>query len=114
MEPPFPDKLIDPRRWILDLLDEWRQIRPPRQDDSPSAYSIMLKGYANALFNLGQRYERGSGVIRNAAEACRCYVKSARLGNLRALTQLAAWLPEESAESRPAASAPASPDAGNQ
>lgn len=44
-------------------------------------HSLMLLGYGNAMLQLGWRYEHGRGVARNAAEAERCYTKSARLGN---------------------------------
>lgn len=53
------------------------------------AASLVLIGYANAMFRLGRRYERGHGVSRNPGEAVRCYTKAARLGNVAALDRLA-------------------------
>jgi TPR repeat protein len=52
-------------------------------------HSLALLGYANAMLQLGSRYERGLGVSRNTAEADRCYTKSARLGNIYAKARLA-------------------------
>lgn len=61
----------------------------------PQAASVVLQGYANALYNLGRRYERGAGTARNLPEAIRCYQKSARLGNIWALARLAGrWMAE--------------------
>ena len=57
------------------------------------AHSAMIDGYASALYHLGQRYEGGAGP--NSAEAVRCYLKAARLGNLPALGRLAAVCMEE-------------------
>lgn len=51
--------------------------------------SIMLTGYSNAMYNLGQRYETGLGAAKNPREAARCYFKAARLGNFWALARLA-------------------------
>ena len=51
--------------------------------------TAILMGYANALYHLGWRYERGAGTPRNLPEAKRCYKKSARLGNLDAVVRLA-------------------------
>ena len=51
--------------------------------------TAILIGYANAMYRLGWRYERGSGIPRNLPEATRCYTKSARLGNLDAMIRLA-------------------------
>jgi TPR repeat protein len=60
-------------------------------DDTPTqpGRTAILIGYANALYHLGWRYERGSGTPRNLPEAKRCYTKSARLGNLDAVIRLA-------------------------
>jgi TPR repeat protein len=49
----------------------------------------ILIGYANAMYQLGWRYERGTGTPKNLPEATRCYTKSARLGNLDAMVRLA-------------------------
>jgi hypothetical protein len=51
--------------------------------------TAILIGYANAMYHLGWRYERGSGTPKNLPEAKRCYKKSARLGNLDAVMRLA-------------------------
>ncbi len=61
--------------------------------DSPTPsldkiHSLMLLGYANAMLQLGARYERGLGVARNNDEADRCYTKSAKLGNVYAQARL--------------------------
>jgi TPR repeat protein len=55
----------------------------------PEASSEILRGYGNALYKLGRRYEIGSGTPKNQAEAERCYRKAARLGNLVAFARLA-------------------------
>lgn len=58
----------------------------------PNSSSQMLRGYANALYNLGRRYEV-SLAQRNPREAIRCYFKAARLGNLMAYARLATrWI----------------------
>jgi TPR repeat protein len=44
-------------------------------------HSLMVLGYADAMCQLGWRYETGDGAVRNADEAKRYYAKSARLGN---------------------------------
>lgn len=51
-------------------------------------HSLMLLGYANAMLQLGWRYEHGSGVARNPSEAERCYTKSAKLGNIYARSRV--------------------------
>ena len=50
--------------------------------------SQILTGYANALYNLGRRYESGVGISSNLREAWRCYSKAARLGNFWAFARL--------------------------
>ena len=63
--------------------------------------SVMLTGYSNAMYNLGQRYETGLGAAKNPREAARCYVKAARLGNFWALARLAVqYLGREHANDR--------------
>ena len=60
--------------------------------DMPSpedCHSLILLGYANAMYRLGWRYEIGNGTARNAEEAVRCYFKAAKLGNAAALARLA-------------------------
>jgi TPR repeat protein len=42
--------------------------------------SLIVLAYASALLNLGWRYEHGRGLMRNLAEAGRCYAKAGRLG----------------------------------
>ena len=59
------------------------------QSPSPQATSVVVKGYGNALYRLGRRYELGPGAISNPREALRCYSKSARLGNFWAMARLA-------------------------
>jgi len=59
------------------------------QAPSPDATSVVVKGYGNALYRLGRRYEFGPGAISNPREALRCYSKSARLGNFWAMARLA-------------------------
>ena len=59
---------------------------PSRDDD---VHSLMLLGYANAMYRLGWRYETGMGSGHNPQEALRCYFKAAKLGNIAALTRLA-------------------------
>ncbi len=59
---------------------------------SADATSVMVKGYGNALYRLGQRYETAPGAGANAREALRCYSKSARLGNVWALARIASHL----------------------
>ena len=49
-------------------------------DASPqAASSLIILAYANALLNLGWRYEHGRGILRNVEEAARCYAKAGRL-----------------------------------
>jgi hypothetical protein len=43
------------------------------------ASSLIILAYANAMLNLGWRYEHGQGAMRNVAEAARCYAKAGRL-----------------------------------
>jgi TPR repeat protein len=63
--------------------------------------SMILAGYANALYRLGWRYEAGLGTSRNSVEALRCYHKSAKLGNLAALARLGSGPGEESGPADP-------------
>jgi TPR repeat protein len=72
-----------------------------RGDDS---HSLILLGYANAMYRLGYRYETGLGNNRNPDEAVRCYFKSAKLGNAAALARLA---PQCAAPPAPVPPAPA-------
>ena len=90
---------------LSDTLGAWQHLtqfrvsndipapRVPQPQAPAVASSEILEGYANALYKLGQRYERAQGVGGNFREALRCYCKSARLGNLWAMGRLAAyWL----------------------
>jgi TPR repeat protein len=87
-----------PRSQLRERMDKLRAIVREHigdEDASPDQlaleeiHSLMLLGYANAMLHLGWRYENGSGVARNPAEAVRCYSKSARLGNPYARAWLA-------------------------
>src|SRR5207248_4311348 len=75
------------------LAAQWLRVTAaassPSGDEDQRSRSLILLGYANAMYNLGSRYEWGRGPARNPREALRCYVKSARLGNPRALFRLA-------------------------
>jgi hypothetical protein len=52
-------------------------------DESPqAASSLIILAYANALLNLGWRYEHGRGILRNVEEAARCYAKAGRLSEV--------------------------------
>ncbi len=50
--------------------------------------SSILRGFAAALYRLGQRYESGLGAASNLSEAHRCYCKAAKLGNQAAQEKL--------------------------
>jgi hypothetical protein len=43
------------------------------------ARSLIMLAYANAMLNLGWRYEHASGAKKNVEEAARCYAKAGRL-----------------------------------
>ena len=89
---------------ILLMIAEWQRILdvhlvagpaavPPQPNQPVPAVdtvpaSRIISGYANALFRLGAYYENSLS-SRNSNEAIRCYLKSARLGNLEALSRLA-------------------------
>lgn len=73
---------------------------------SPESSSQILRGYANAMYGLGRRYETGAGPARNRREAFRCYLKSARLGNVLAFARLAnRWLQAHDSAAGPPAEA---------
>jgi DNA-directed RNA polymerase subunit RPC12/RpoP len=60
---------------------------PPLPGSSPKPAtftSMIVRGYANAMYRLGVRYE----VRHNEAEAVRCYGKASHLGNEPAQTRL--------------------------
>jgi len=49
-------------------------------DESPQVTSSMIiLAYANAMLNLGWKYEHGRGLLRNVEEAARCYAKAGKL-----------------------------------
>jgi hypothetical protein len=49
-------------------------------DETPQvASSLIILAYANAMLNLGWRYEHGRGTMRNVEEAARCYAKAGKL-----------------------------------
>jgi TPR repeat protein len=52
----------------------------PSDPAGGSFSSTIARGYANAMFRLGVRYE----VRHNEAEAVRCYGKASHLGNVAA------------------------------
>jgi TPR repeat protein len=67
---------------------------------APEASTEILRGYGNALYKLGRRYEMGGGIPKNLGEAARCYRKAARLGNIMAFARLASkWLDARDASS---------------
>jgi hypothetical protein len=43
------------------------------------ASSLIILAYANAMLNLGWKYEHGQGALRNVEEAARCYAKAGKL-----------------------------------
>jgi hypothetical protein len=43
------------------------------------ASSMIILAYANAMLNLGWKYEHGRGILRNVEEAARCYAKAGKL-----------------------------------
>lgn len=51
-------------------------------------HTAVISGYASAMNQLGQKYERGLGVQKNDQEAERCFFKAARLGNEDARTKM--------------------------
>jgi hypothetical protein len=51
----------------------------------------IIRGYANAMFRLGLRYE----VRRNDDEALRCYGKASKLGNEDAAARMGELCPDE-------------------
>jgi len=110
--PPPPAQVLGGWKHLSQWLDapshSPRQIGPvtlPTAD----ATSVMIQGYGNAMYRLGQRYEGMWGTGANAREALRCYSKSARLGNVWALARIASHLMAvaESATPAPDGSHPA-------
>ncbi|HEY8668416.1 MAG TPA: SEL1-like repeat protein [Tepidisphaeraceae bacterium] len=61
---------------LMGILDPDLPPSPMYQDRS-----VMIRGYGNALYRLGEKYEAGLGAAANRDEALRCYGKAARLGN---------------------------------
>ena len=77
-------------------LAEWPVQPPPwaslpfsSPDAEPTHSSVITRGYADAMYKLGRRYEGAVGARRNPGEAMRCYTKAARLGSGPALGRLA-------------------------
>jgi TPR repeat protein len=65
-------------------LSWWRlPLRAARTSPGPVA-SLVVRGYANAMYRLGVRYE----VRHNEGEAVRCYGKASHLGNQPAAARL--------------------------
>ena len=57
------------------------------KDESPRvASSMVILAYANAMLNLGWKYEHGRGLMRNVEEAARCYEKASKLSDAWART----------------------------
>lgn len=84
---------------LAELTSDAPTAVPPLVIPSSNATSQILRGYANALYKLGRRYEIVLG-HRNPREAVRCYLKAARLGNMMAFARLATrWV--ERCEQRP-------------
>ena len=87
-DPVYSPMLGDEQVWE-ELASQWPRVTAAVSSDAQPAHSLILLGYANAMYNLGFRYELGRGAARNVREAVRCYMKSARLGNPWALARLA-------------------------
>lgn len=84
----------DPLGWspLAELIVCPAGIVAPTVVPSPTPSSEILRGYANAMYRLGRRYEIG-GWMQNPREAIRCYLKSAQLGNMMAFARLATrWI----------------------
>lgn len=96
----------------LSLADDAVPQPPPGVPAFPGAESSsqIVRGYANALYSLGRRYEIDAGPGRNRREALRCYLKAARLGNIMAFARLASrWLEGHGATRLPSADVPPDP-----
>jgi hypothetical protein len=79
--PPLPPVEPSLRQRLNAFVREHVGEPPPPSAVQP-LHSLMVLGYADAMCQLGWRYETGhGGTTRNADEARRCYVKSAHLGN---------------------------------
>ena len=70
--------------------------------------TMIVRGYAHAMFRLGTRYE----VRRNDHEAARCYGKASRLGSEPARARLAQLPPEPKPAERPDVGATMDMDVG--
>lgn len=77
-----------PTSWPAFILQSLRfqPIPPPLPGEA--SRSMIVMGYARALFRLGTRYESGLGASRNTNEAHRCFFKAARLGDVDARARL--------------------------
>jgi TPR repeat protein len=99
-----PADKADPLGWahLAELTIGEPAVAPPTVIPSPASSSEILRGYANALYKLGRRYEVALG-YRNPREAIRCYLKAARLGNMMAFARLATrWIERCDRQSEPA------------
>ena len=75
--------------WLKLREKEPPHVSTPGVMRAADSHSLMLLGYANAMYRLGSRYERALGSERNVDEAIRCYFKAAKLGNADAVARLA-------------------------
>jgi hypothetical protein len=73
-------------------------LAPRPVSDVPLPKRPALMAYANALFNLGVKYESGWGGLRNMPQALRYYEKAAKLGVPPAVSRLAVHKPTEVAD----------------
>lgn len=97
---------VDESLWA-ELASAWLHFRGASargESEAGRSHSLILLGYANAMYKLGFRYESGAGAARNPREAVRCYRKAARLGNPWALARLAPREPHPPDEVPPAQS----------
>ena len=72
----------------IPLASVSESIFPPPPPAPEYFHSLVIVGYGRAMNSLGNRYETGRGVARNADEALRCFCKAARLGNSEARSRL--------------------------
>jgi TPR repeat protein len=77
-----------PTSWSASLFQSFRFQPLPPPLPGETRRSLIVIGYARALFRLGSRYESGLGASRNTDEAHRCFSKAARLGDAEARARL--------------------------
>jgi hypothetical protein len=76
----IPPEESSPLYPVYKALREELSAKLVEEGQSPSeATSLIVLAYANALLNLGWKYEHGKGILRNVEEAARCYEKAGRL-----------------------------------